>query len=108
MSESWKYDKSKLLHLESGTRFVAPKVNRGQLGEGLHQSWMNDLVRVCNTKVMLTCTIGFGPCKVDIAGLNIKASIAATNASVKVCTWSHDPRKTCAEVGAARMNNSIR
>ena len=50
MSESWKYDKSKLLQLESGTRFASSKVNRGQLGEGLRQEWMNDLVRVCNTK----------------------------------------------------------
>ena len=50
MSESWKYDKSKLLQLESGTRFASSKANRGQLGEGLHQEWMNDLVCVCNTK----------------------------------------------------------
>ena len=50
MSESWKYDKSKLLQLESGTRFAASKVNQGQLVEGLRQEWMNDLVRACNTQ----------------------------------------------------------
>ena len=107
MSESWKYDKSKLLQLESGTRFASSKVNRGQLGEGLRQEWMNDLVRVCNTKVMFICTIGSGPCEVDIAALNIKASIAATNANVKVCAWSHDPRNNFAEVGTARVKTAL-
>ena len=107
MSESWKYDKSKLLQLESGTRFASSKVNRGQLGEGLRQEWMNDLVRVCNTKVMFICTIGSGPCEVDIAALNIKTSIAATNANVKVCTWSHDPRKNFAEVETARVKTAL-
>ena len=53
VSDSWKYDKSKLLQLESGTRFAASKVNRGQLGEGFHQEWMNGSVRMCNKKVML-------------------------------------------------------
>ena len=37
MSESSKYDQSKLLQLESGTRFASSKVKRGQLGEGLRQ-----------------------------------------------------------------------
>ena len=108
MSESWKYDKSKLLQLESGTRFASSKVNRGQLGEGLHQEWMNDLVRAFNAKVMFICTIGSGPCEVDIAALNIKTSIAATNGNVKVRAWSHDPRNNFAEVGTARVNNGIR
>ena len=108
MSESWKCDKSKLLQLESGTRFASSKVNRGQLGEGLHQEWMNDLVRVCNTKVMFICTIGSGPCEVDIAALNIKTSIAATTANVKVCTWSHDPRNNFAQVGTARVETALR
>ena len=61
----------------------------------------------CNTKVMFICTIGSGPCEVDIAGLNIKTSIAATNANVKLCTWSHDPRNNFAEVGAARMTTAL-
>ena len=87
MSKSWKYDKSKLLQLESGTRFSSSEVNRGQLGEGLHHEWMNDLVHVCNIQVMFICAIGAGPCEVHIAGLNIKTSIAATNAIVKVFTW---------------------
>ncbi len=67
---------------------------------------MNDLVCVRSTNVMFICTIGSGPCEVDIAGLNIKTSIAATNANVKVCTWPHDPRKTCAVVGAALMKTA--
>ena len=58
---------------------------------------MNDLVRVCNTKVMFICTIGSGPCEVDITGLDIKTSILATNANVKVCTWSHDHRNIFAQ-----------
>jgi len=107
MSESWKFDKSKLLQLESGTRFASSKFNRGQLGERLRQEWMNDLVRVCSTKVMFSCTIGSGPCEVDITGLNIKPSIAATNANVKVCTWSHDPQNNFAEVGTARVNTAL-
>jgi hypothetical protein len=107
MSESWKYDKSKLLQLESGARFASPKVIRGQLGEGLRQDWIKDLVCVRSTKVEFICTIGSGPCKVDIAGLNIKTSIVTTNANVKVCTWSHDPRNNVAEVGAARTKTAL-
>ena len=89
MSESWAHDK--LLQPESGTRFASSKVTRGQLGEGLRQEWMKDLVRVCNTKVMFLCTIGSGPCEVNLAGLNIKTSVEATHANVNVCTWPHDP-----------------
>ena len=77
------------------------------MGEGLRQEWMRGLVRVCNTTVMFICTIGSGPCEVDIAALNIKTSIAATNANVKVCTWSHDPRNNFAEVGTARVHTAL-
>ena len=70
--------------------FAASKVSRGQLGEGLHQEWMNDLVRVCNTTVMFIGTIGSGPHEVDIAGLNIKTSVAATNANAHFF-GSNDP-----------------
>ena len=60
-----------------GNPFCSFKVNRGQLGEGLRQEWMNDLVRVCNTKVMFIWTIGSGPCEVDLVGLNIKTCVEA-------------------------------
>ncbi|MFM7979444.1 MAG: hypothetical protein ACKPKO_09030, partial [Candidatus Fonsibacter sp.] len=32
---------------------------------------------------------------------------AANNASVKVCTWSHDPRNIFADVGAARVQTAL-
>ena len=56
---------------------------------------------------MFICAIGSGPCEVEIAALNTKASIAATNANVKVCTWSHDPRKNFAEAGTARVKTAF-
>ena len=79
MSESWRH--GKLLQPGWGARFASSKVNRGQLGEGLRQEWMKDLVRVRNTKVMFLCTSGSGLCEVDLAGLNIKTCVEATNAN---------------------------
>ena len=84
-----------------------PRSTEARWARGFHQEWMNDLVRMRDTKVMFICTIGSGPCEVDLAGLNIKASIAATNANVKVCTCSHDPRRNFAKVGATRMNTAL-
>ena len=72
----------------------------------MHQEWMNDLVRVCNAKVMFICTIGSGPCEVDVAALNIKASIPARNENVQVCACLRDPRNNFAEVGTARVRTA--
>ena len=105
MSQTWKYDK--VLQQESGTRFAASKISRGQLGEGLHEEWMKDLIRTCNTKVLYICTYGSGPCEVDVAALHVKTSVEAANANVKVCSWSHDPRKVFAEVGRARVKTIL-
>ena len=56
---------------------------------------------------MFIYTIGSGPCEVDVAALNINTLIAATNANVKVCAWSHDPRNNFAEVGTARVTTAL-
>ena len=51
--------------------------------------------------------IGSGPREVDIEGLNIKTSIAAADANVKVCTWSHDPLNNFADIGATRVKTAL-
>ena len=105
MDVDWKCDK--ISQPESNTRFASSKVSRGQLGDGLHQEWMKDLVRVCNAKLMYICVYGSASGEIEVASLNVKTSVEATNANLKMAVWSHDPRKIFQEVGSARVLTTL-
>ena len=105
LDENWKYDK--LEQPETGLRFAASKVSRGQLGEPLHECWMKDLVKTCNTKVLYICSFGSGSAEIEAAALNVKISPEAASQNVKICVWSHEPRKIFYEVGKARVHTNL-
>ena len=77
------------------------KVARAQLGTGLHQVWMKDIIKHCGAKALFVCDFAHGVGEVMKAAINCKVSEAATTAGVRVCTWGQDPRKIFAEIGQA-------
>ena len=105
MSEDWKWDKA--LNADSNPRFAAAKLTRSQLGTGLHQAWITDLIKTCDTKVLSVCTFASGSAEVEVAALGAKISVEAANHNVKVFSWSHDPRKVFHEVGSARLKSEL-
>ena len=82
-------------------RYAANKVARSQMGTGLHQVWMNDLIKHCGAKAVFACEVAHGVGEVMKAAVNCKVVEAATTTGVRVCTWGQDPRKIFAEIGQA-------
>ena len=80
MEQGWKFDKTG--QVSGALRFATSKVSRGQLGEGIHQVWIKDLVRVGNTKIFFICTSAFGPVEVEAARLLCLRSLPTS------CTFS--------------------
>ena len=77
------------------------KIARGQLGTGLHQVWMKDIIKHCGAKALFVCDFAHGVGEVMKAAVNCKVVEAATTTGVRVCTWGQDPRKIFAEIGQA-------
>ena len=44
----------------NGVRYVFNKVARAQLGTGLHQVWMNDIIKHCGAKALFVCDFAHG------------------------------------------------
>ena len=64
----------------AGVRYAGNKVGRAQLGGGLHQCWMNDLIKHCGTKVFYLCDFAHDVGEVMKAAINCKVAEAATTA----------------------------
>ena len=82
-------------------RYASNKASRAQLGTGLHEVWINDVIQHCGTKALLVCDFAHGVGEVMKAAVNCKVVEAATTTGVRVCTWGQDPRKIFAEIGQA-------
>ena len=77
------------------------KVARAQLGTGLHQVWMQDIIKHCGAKALFVCDFAHGVGEVMKAAAKCKVAEPATTAKVRVCMWGQDPRKIFAEIGRA-------
>ena len=84
-----------------GARYAINKVARAQLGTGLHQVWMNDIIKHCGAKALLVCDFAHGVGEIMTAAVNSKVAEAATTTGVRVCTWGQDPRNIFADMGQA-------
>ena len=84
-----------------GSRYALNKIARGQLGTGLHQVWMQDIIKHCGAKALFVCDFAHGVGEIMKAAINCKVAEAATTTGVRVCTWGQDPRKIFAEIGQA-------
>ena len=82
-------------------RFAASKVSRSQLGSGLHETWIRDLLKTCTTKALYICDFAHGTGEVAKAAITSKVSVEATGSGVRLCTWAHDPRRVFADIGRA-------
>ena len=74
-------------------RYAVNKIARGQLGSGLHEVWIKDLIKHCGTKALVICDFAHGVGEVMKAAVNCKVAEAATTTGVRVCAWGQDPRK---------------
>ena len=83
------------------------KIARGQLGTGLHEVWMKDIISHCGAKAVFFCDFAHGVGEVMKAAINCKVAEAATNTGVRVCTWGHEPRKIFADIGRAVGRTAI-
>ena len=61
-----------------GVRYAVNKVARAQLGTGLHQVWMNDIIKHCGAKALFVCDCAHGVGEVMKAAVNCKVAEAAT------------------------------
>ena len=84
-----------------GVRYDVNKVARAQLGTGMHQVWMTDIIKHCGAKAVFGCDCAHGVGEVMTAANHCKVVEAATTAGVRVCTWGQDPRNIFAEIGQA-------
>ena len=84
-----------------GVRYASNKVSRAQLGIGLHEVWINDLIRHCGTKALYICDFAHGAGEVMKAAAKCKVGEPASTSNIKVCVWGQDPRKIFAEIGQA-------
>lgn len=84
-----------------GARYVGSRISKGQLGVGLHEVWLRDIVKACGTKVLYVCDFAHGAGEVAKAVISTKVSGEAAAAGVRVCLWAQDPRKIFAEIGRA-------
>jgi hypothetical protein len=100
MSEGWGFEQN--IRQESSGRFASSKVSRAQLGSGLHELWLKDIIKACGTKAIYVCDFAHGSAELQKAVLAAKVSVEATSNGVRVCSWSHDPRKIFAEIGRVR------
>ena len=85
----------------TGVRYALNKVARAQLGTGLHQVWIQDIIKHCGAKALFVCDFAHGVGEIMKAAVNCKVAEAATTTGVRVCTWGQDPRKIFAEIGQA-------
>ena len=90
-----------------GVRYAANKVSRAQLGTGLHEVWINDLIRHCGTKALYICDFAHGAGEVMKAAAKCKVGEPASTSQVKVCVWGQDPRKIFSEIGQAVGRNEL-
>ena len=61
-----------------GVRYVLNKVARAQLGTGLYQVWMKDIIKHCGAKALFVCDFAHGVGEVMKAAVNCKVAEAAT------------------------------
>ncbi len=88
-------------------RFAASKVARAQIGPGLHEVWLKDIIKTCGTKAVYVCDFAQGSAELQKAVVACKVSVEATSNNVRVCAWAHDPRKVFAEIGRTRVLSVI-
>ena len=88
-------------------RYEANKISRGQLGVGLHETWIRDIAKSCGTKALYICDFAHGVGEVARAAVTSKASVEATDAGVRICYWGHDPRKIFSEMGSAIARSEL-
>ena len=98
--DNWSFDKEG--PRDSSQRFAASKTTRGQAGVELHQTWLKDLAKTCGKKCLYVVDLVGGSGEVSKACLDVKISEEATAQSVRVCSWSYDPRPSFHELGKAR------
>ena len=83
-------------------KYSTSKIARGQLGSGLHQVWMTDIIKHCGSKVLFVCDFAHGVGEVMKAAIDCKVTEEATTNNVRVCAWGQDPRKVFfSEIGTA-------
>ena len=101
MAEKCMLDPSIYAAVGAGVRYASNKVARAQLGTGLHQVWMKDIINHYGAKALFVCEFAHGVGEVMKAAVNCKVVEAAATTGVRVCTWGQDPRKIFAEIGQA-------
>ena len=103
--ESWKYEGASTV--DSSQRFAASKISRQQVGVGLHETWLKDIMATCGKKCVYVVNLAHGPGEVGEAVISSKVSVEATANGVRACLFSHDPRFLFSELGRARCLTKI-
>ena len=105
MQDDWKYEGADTV--DTSQRFAASKIARGQVGSGLHEMWLKDIISTCGKKCLYINNLIHGSGEIGDATISAKISVEATGNNVRVCLFSHDPRVVFQELGRARCLTKI-
>ena len=100
MQDDWKYEGADIV--DTSQRFAASKVARGQLGPGLHDMWLKDVISTCGDKCVYANHLIHGGGEIGDAAISVNVSVEATGNSVRVCLSAHGRRSVFQELGRAR------